>query len=134
VDINALFPSNFLKAADLKNQPRTVTIESCTLEQVSDGEHKPVLHFIGVPKGLVLNKTNSQTLGNAFGYETDHWPGKQIMLFSTPVNFQGRMVDAVRIQAAPPSAHVPPPQTSPSPTQVPQPKPVKGEFDDDIKW
>ena len=34
-----------------------------------------------------------------YGTDADRWVGKQIMLFSTPVPFQDRMVQAIRIRA-----------------------------------
>lgn len=95
--ITDLFPSSFLKAADLGGQIREVTIESLTQEQLSDGQSKPVLKFVGIPKGLILNRTNAVSLAAALGPETDAWTGKRIRLFATPVQFQGRFVDAIRV-------------------------------------
>ena len=41
---------------------------------------KAVLYFVGKEKRLVLNGTNTETLCNAYGDESDHWIGKTIAL------------------------------------------------------
>src|SRR5262249_42780960 len=57
-----VFPSKYLKAADLKGKPRIVTIESAPYEALKglDGKEtqKIVLYFKNVPKGLPLNATS----------------------------------------------------------------------------
>lgn len=122
MDINSLFPASFLKAADLQGQPRTATIDSCAPEQIGDTETKPVLRFVGIQKGLVLNRTNAAVIAAAYGPETDHWRGRQITLFSMPVNYQGRMVDGIRVQAAPqqPAPPAQQPAPAPQPSMTPQ--------------
>lgn len=100
MDINSAFPSTYLKAADLAGQMRTVTIERVALELVGDTDQKPVVYFVGIPKALVMNRTNGAAIANAYGTETDNWIGKQITLFSAPVSFQGRVVDAIRVTAS----------------------------------
>ena len=51
-----VFPSKYLKAADLKGKPRVVTIESALYEPLKglDGKetYKIVLYFGNVPKSL----------------------------------------------------------------------------------
>ena len=100
MDINSAFPSTYLKAGDLAGQMRTVTIERVALELVGDTDQKPIVYFAGIPKALVLNRTNGAAIANAYGTETDHWIGKKITLFSAPVSFQGRVVDAIRVTAS----------------------------------
>ena len=46
----------------------------------------------------MLNKTNGAYLAAAISDETDDWPGHEIVLYPTKVNFQGKMVDAIRIE------------------------------------
>ena len=75
--ISAAFPSDYLKCADLGEQPRLVTIRTCVQEwlgQGKDKEQKPVLYFEKGPKGLVLNKTNAKTIVKAYGDDTTGWP------------------------------------------------------------
>jgi hypothetical protein len=73
------------------------------MEAVVDGEDdKPVVYFENQSKALVLNKTNSNSLEELSGSdETDDWVGLRISLYATKVDFQGRRVPAIRIDAAP---------------------------------
>ena len=59
------------------------------LEDVGDAERKPVLHFEGKNKGLVLNKTNSRVIAGAYSDDTDPWAGKPLVLFPAVVDFRG---------------------------------------------
>ena len=95
--INKLFKSKYLKAADLDEDLTTMVISRVEVVDFDDGE-KPVLFFEGEERGLVLNKTNSRAISAAYGYETDTWAGKRVILFSTTVDFQGSTVDAIRVK------------------------------------
>jgi hypothetical protein len=131
MDINSLFPSNYLKAADLQGQVRRVTIEACQPEQLGQGEIKPALQFRGVPKKLILNKTNGLLIAASFGTETTAWAGREIELYPENVMFQGQVVPAIRVRvpigaapapaaAADPFAHAAPAPQPPAPA-APQP-------------
>jgi len=98
MDINALFPSNYLKAADLQGQARRVTIASCAPEQLWQGEIKPALSFREVPKKLILNKTNGMLIAASYGTETSAWAGRELELFPDTVMFQGQVVPAIRVR------------------------------------
>lgn len=116
--IGSAFPSTFLKAADLQGRRVTVQIDRVTIEDLGDGEKKPVLHFIGKDRGLVLNKTNAARIEEFTGTdETDEWHGASIVLFVDRVDFQGKRVDAIRVDRAP--------QAAPKP----KPTPVVDDFD-----
>lgn len=97
MDINETFPSNYLRAADLKNSTVKVTMSHVSMEDIGD-DHKPVLYFSGKTKGLVLNKTNANTIAGMHSPETDNWAGKMIAIFPTQVDFQGRQVAAIRVK------------------------------------
>jgi len=103
VNINQAFPSNFLKAADLAGKKVTLRVDSVVMEDIGDGE-KPVMHFMGKDKGLVLNKTNAGTISSAYGPDTDNWYGKEVKLYPTKVSYQGQMVDAIRVEIPVPEA------------------------------
>jgi hypothetical protein len=114
--ISGAFPSEFLKAADLQGRQVTVTMERVELREVG-GDAKPVLFFAGKEKGLVLNKTNSNTISDAYGDETDSWRGQPVALFEAMVDYQGRTVAAIRVRIPPrqhqqPIAAPPPPQAN----------------------
>lgn len=97
MNINGAFPSAYLKAADLGGQRRAVTIDRVAMETIGD-EHKPVVYFEGKDKGLVLNKTNASMIVEITGAEeTDQWSGTAIVLYPTKTDFQGKRVDAIRI-------------------------------------
>lgn len=116
MNINGAFPSNYLKAADLQGRRALVTISHVKMEDIGD-DHKPVLYFAGKEKGMVLNRTNANMIAEITGIEeTDQWNGKSVVLFSTKVDFQGRRVDAIRIDRPAPGQTVapPPPPLPPS--------------------
>jgi hypothetical protein len=101
MDINSCFPGSYLKAQDLQGRTVTVKIDRVQVEVVGD-EEKPVAYFMGKDKGLVLNKTNAGTIAVLHGPETDQWIGREVKLYPTKVQFQGGMVDAIRIRVEPP--------------------------------
>jgi hypothetical protein len=97
--LNELYPSKYLKAADLNGTARKVKIERVTVEILNgENERKPVASFQGVNKALVLNRTNASIIGTAFGEDTDAWSGCVIELFPDKTLFQGRMVDCIRVR------------------------------------
>ena len=98
MDINAAFPSKYLKAADLQGREVSVTISHITMEDIGDGEQKPTLYFQGKAKGLVLNKTNAGTIADQHGYDTDFWINKQIVLFPTQTDYAGKQVPCIRVK------------------------------------
>ena len=119
--ISKAFPSNYVKAADLDGKSCTMTIRTCVLEDLGQGnerERKPVLYFQKAQKGLVLNKTNANTVAKAYGDDTAGWEGRPVEIFPTQVEYKGQMVDGIRLRvkttdlptAAPPVA---PPAAAP---------------------
>lgn len=99
MNIDALFPSTYLKAADFPS-PRVLTIRGIAVEDIGqDEQKKPVLYFVEEHRGLVLNKTNASMTAHLYGRETDQWVGKTLELHKEPVSLQGRVVDAIRVRA-----------------------------------
>jgi hypothetical protein len=98
MNIDAAFPSSWLKAADLQGKQVKVIMERIEMQDIGD-DHKPVLYFQGKEKGLVLNKTNANNIKDAYGSETSDWFGKPLVIFPTKVDFSGRRVDAIRVRA-----------------------------------
>lgn len=97
MNIGTAFPSNYLKAADLQGRRVTVQIAGVNMEDIG-GDHKPILSFIGKEKGLVLNKTNANMITEIVGSdETNDWQGHSIVLYPTKTDFQGKRVDAIRV-------------------------------------
>lgn len=96
--IGEAFPSKYLKAADLQGKRVNVTIANVALENIGDDEGKAVVYFQGKDKGMVLNKTNANMIVEiAQTEETNDWRGVTIALFTARVDFQGKRVDAIRV-------------------------------------
>lgn len=120
-DINAQFPSKYLRAADLGDDAVLVTIdrvgtESIKNTQTGQDERKPAIHFHEFPnKPLVLNKTNAKKISTLLkSSDTDDWPQQQIQIFATETQFGADTVPCIRVkQAAVPTkkdkAKFPPP-------------------------
>jgi hypothetical protein len=102
----ALFPSTFLKAADLGVTRPIGTIERIEEEPVGTGKDqtiKPICYFAEARlKPLVLNRINSETIEEIAGTDDiELWPGTRIQLYATKTEFGGKRVDCVRLQAPP---------------------------------
>lgn len=98
--VNEMFPSKFLKAADI-DQDYEVTIAEIskdTLGQGAEAEEKYILFFEEYDKGLVLNKTNTGLIAAQHGDDTDKWKGKKVVLTVEDVTFQGKITPAIRIR------------------------------------
>jgi hypothetical protein len=128
VKIGDVFPSNYLKASDLNGSAVPVTIERVEIEQIGrEKEARPVLHFVGKAKGMVLNKTNAKKIVELAGSDdTDEWAGVQIVLFAAMVEFQGDTVEAIRVKA--------PSVKKAAPVRRPEPEPIQDIPDDDIPF
>lgn len=95
-----LFPSKYLKAADLQGKPRVVEIEDAPTETFGGGEErKTVLHFRGGRlKPFPLNFTNWNAVADIAGDDTDDWRRHQIELYPTTTEMKGKIVDCIRIR------------------------------------
>jgi arabinogalactan endo-1,4-beta-galactosidase len=97
VNINTLYPSQYLKAADLQGKAVTVAIKAVIMEKIGS-DVKPVLYFQNKEKGMVLNKTNGMTIAQAYGPDTENWTGGSIVVFPAYVDFQGKQVEGLRVR------------------------------------
>ena len=99
MDISEFFPSNYLRVQDLNGQRVAVTIENVAAEEIGDDE-KPVCYFVGIDKGLVLNKTNANSIREIAGTgDVAKWPGVEVVLYEDRTDFQGKRVPCIRIEA-----------------------------------
>lgn len=98
--ISTAFPSKYLKATDLQGKQVRVVMSHVEMETIGD-EERPILYFQGREKGLVLNKTNGNTIAYVFGDDTEDWRGGEIVLFETMVDFQGKSMAAIRCRVPP---------------------------------
>jgi hypothetical protein len=119
MNVNDIFPTRFVSAADLNGKSFTLTIRSVTLEDMQSHDNKtvtkPVAWFTNAAKGLVLNRTNTMIIAELYGPETDAWAGKRITIYATKVRAFGKMEDAIRVRE-----EVPPPvPTKPAAASAP---------------
>lgn len=100
---NEAFPSRFLKAADLNDEPRVVVIHEVNHEVLKwkgKEEQKTVLYFVGKTKPLPLNKTNWTAVEKITGEADDeNWPEHEIELYPTTTPLADEIVDCVRVRA-----------------------------------
>ena len=97
--IDSAFASDYLKAADLDGKQVVYTIVSVKVEEIGqERDQRPVVYFEETEKGLVLNKTNSRTISDEYGLETDDWTGRKIALYEKLVEFSGKEVPAIRVK------------------------------------
>lgn len=147
--LNDVFPSKYVKAADLKGREITVVIANVEVEKIGD-DRKMVVYFQGKEKGLVTNKTNANRIALLYGEDTDEWHGKEIVLGTDFVDFQGKSVEAIRVKppakrAAPASRHVVTERNGYTLSEMRKPDPIeettgeksgatRAEFDDPIPF
>lgn len=125
-----VFPSNYLRAADLDGREPIVTIARVGVETFGD-ESKPVVFFQGKEKGVVLNKTNFNAIVDITREDdTDNWPGHQIKLITVKVEFQGKRVPAIRVEDPKPTRAIGPPRSA-RPVAVNQTHEPAPEINDD---
>jgi hypothetical protein len=55
-----------------------------------------VLYLDG-QKPLVLNRTNFETLADAFG-DSDEWAGNKVKVFTARTQYQGKSIDGLRVE------------------------------------
>ena len=97
-----LFPSRFVRASDIEDKGEVhLTVRGVRVEDVHNRENntkeqKPILYFFGSNKGLVLNRTNAETIAKLHGPDTEQWAGKRISLYvERGVRAFGRVWDTV---------------------------------------
>lgn len=108
--VDLLFPSEYLKAGDLRGREVCVEIEDwdpCHEITGRYGEVKIVtlLHFRGKKKAWVLNPTNAKTIATLHGSKPSGWVGKSIYIKAERGRSFGDIADLVVV-----SAREPPPR------------------------
>jgi hypothetical protein len=122
---NEIYPSRWIKAADLDREGENVTIRNVTVEEVGENrEKKPVIEFDELDRNLIVNVTNWNTIAEITGQaDSDNWPGRKIKLVRVRVPFGGKTVEAIRVESAD--------QVKPKPARrtLPKLKPIDDEFE-----
>lgn len=129
--LSEAFPSNYLKSDDLQGRDVSVIIASAGIEKVGN-DHKLVLAFQGKKKSMICNKTNSGRIAYLYGEETDDWIGKEIILTSEFVEYQGKTVKGLRVK--PPAQRSVPERVQQSHQAPPQTTASRSQIDDEIPF
>ncbi len=88
---------NSLKAEDLKGRAHLLTIGEVRLQKFDEGA-KLVIAFSGRDKTLVCNKTNAQMIASKLGDDYDRWAGNEIEVYPDKTQFNGSLVDCIRVR------------------------------------
>jgi hypothetical protein len=96
---NDVFPSKYLKSEDIEGREPLVVIDRIVMEELTDGERKPVMYFRDKKKGMIVNRTNWMACEFLYGEESDDWAGKEVTLFVAPVTTpSGKPTRGLRIR------------------------------------
>jgi len=99
-NINDLYPSKFLKASDLQGRSYKVIIDRTAVEKVGQ-DQKLVVYFKGKQKGMVCNKSNAMMIAGVYSPQTDGWVGKEIKIYPGKTQFNGQVVDTLKVEVIP---------------------------------
>lgn len=79
----------------------TVTIDYVQVEEITGAQGKKeyctVARMVG-EKPMILNVTNSKTIGKLYGPFIEDWAGKQITLYATTTKMAGEVVECLRVR------------------------------------
>jgi len=105
MNINDAFPSPFIVAADLPDDGMTVTFQGVSMEMFEeDKKPKAICHFEEFNKGMLLNKTNKNTIVEVLGSpETNVWIGQCITIYPTECDYKGDRVACIRVKLRAPT-------------------------------
>jgi hypothetical protein len=103
MNVGEMFPSKYASGSDLKGRPVTLTIckvvsEKMRVNAQAPEESRYVCYFDGAIRGVVLGKTLANQIAQAINEsDTDHWPGKMVVLY--PENMLVGGIERVAIRA-----------------------------------
>ena len=136
-NVDDVYSSNRLKAEHVQGRDYRLTItdapvENCARRGERD-DNKIVLYFHQTEKTMPLNVINKNTVKELYGNISEEWVGKQITLFQTMTEYDGKRVQCIRIRTAAelamtPQAAVAPPAPA-QPAQQPEGMPPIEEDD-----
>lgn len=125
--ITDLYPPQYISADDLDGRDHVLTVCAVVWEEIAGKGQgadqkttKPVMYFAEVPKGVVLNKTNGDTITTLYG-PVENWIGQRIVLFPTVEKSFGKQRPVVRVRPKSPA-----PSTPSSSGLKPRPAPRPG--------
>ncbi len=97
--------SNFLKAEDLKGLKIRCIISATECDDFfKEGKENIALTFQGKEKKLLLNKTNANAIASSYGDEETEWVDKEILMFPSTTEYNGKTVPCIRVMIDKPEA------------------------------
>ncbi len=101
--VDLMFPSRYLKAADLQEKPMSLTISQVFRDRVrmTNGSitQKYILRFKETEKELILNKTNAKSIAKLLREpKAVNWAGSTIVLKPTTCEAFGEIVACIRVE------------------------------------
>jgi hypothetical protein len=106
MDYRAMFKGEYLTAPEFGGRTPTFTITQVKMVRLLAGDDgsekdKGVLLFKETERGVVLNKTNAQSIAAMFGNETDGWIGKRVTFHATEVQVGPKKDLGIRVLGSP---------------------------------
>lgn len=105
MEIDSVFPSKYLRGADIAGHSVAVVIERVALERFYDQQsrseiEKLVVYLVGKKKSLICGKALAYEIAGICGSKnTDSWSGKEIVLFTEHKLVYGREMEIIRSRA-----------------------------------
>jgi hypothetical protein len=108
-DLNQVYGSKFLSAADVGNRKIRTKIEKVGKEDLRKGDGTKRMRFVlrlgGIDKPMVLNVTNVNALIEKLGRSPANWIGAPVGIYVDPnVNYGGKRVAGLRLRVPSPAA------------------------------
>jgi hypothetical protein len=93
VDARKYYATVFIPLEDLADGPRQKPIE-----RVEEGKYGKLVLIFADNSAVSLNATNSRALVEAFGWDTDDWPGHVVELSAGELEYQGKLQPAILVK------------------------------------
>ncbi|MBI3828289.1 MAG: hypothetical protein HY291_02155 [Planctomycetes bacterium] len=114
--VSATYASGkYLRAEELQGRGRVVFTIKSVQQKDLDGRKRLELAFRESAKLLTLNASNARALAGLYGDESAEWVGKMVVFVVRQVEFQGRQVPGIRVDADAPRTTAPDSPSSSSP-------------------
>ena len=107
MNVYTVVQPTYLNAAGLGGKEVRDTIRRVSAAEFDGGERKLVVDLENDGRGVILNRTNLETIVTAYGPETDDWVGKPVIVRAEPTTFQGRKIQGIRVHIPPAAADRP---------------------------
>lgn len=129
MDMRKYGGSRFLKVKDLRDAPKQKRIAA-----VVEGEYDKANIVFEDGNRLSLNVTNTETLSDIYGFDSEAWIGHVIELYVGKIRYQGKDQDAVLVRAVSKPEHYGEQPTEPEKKKPDKPPGLRGEMDDEIPF